>query len=261
MRFMPNRSAAALNLPALVTAAALLATWELSVRAATTRFEFIPAPTEIAEALFGAIRSGEIVGDSLHTVACALAGWVIASTLGAAIGLALAFSPTFHRFFSTSIELLRPLPAVAFVPVAVLLFGFTVYTEISVIVFASVWPIMVSTTAGARAIHPRLLDTAATLHLSRVERLVKVILPAVLPSTIVGARVSLALALVVAVIAEMVGNPTGLGWGLVTAQEALKPGLMFGYLLATGALGVILNACLRVSFAWLFPGVREIQKP
>ncbi|MFB9262677.1 ABC transporter permease [Bradyrhizobium erythrophlei] len=260
MKSMLRRSGVAFNAPALATAAVLLVAWEVGVRAAATRFEFLPAPTEIGEALYGAIRSGQIIGDSVHTVACALAGWAVAGALGAAIGLALAFSRTVHRFFSASLELLRPLPAVAFVPVAVLLFGFTVTTEITVIVFASVWPIIVNTVAGARAIHPRLLDTAATLHLSRTQRLGKVVLPAVLPSTMVGARVALGLALVVAVIAEMVGNPAGLGWGLVAAQEALQPGLMFGYLVATGALGVLLNACLRLTFARLFPGIREIQQ-
>ncbi|MBR0869418.1 ABC transporter permease [Bradyrhizobium tropiciagri] len=260
MRSMLSRAAAAFNAPALATAVALLGLWEVGVRTATTRFEFLPAPSEIGEALYGAIRSGQIIGDSMHTVACAVAGWIVASALGAAIGLALAFSPMVRRFFGTSLELLRPLPAVAFVPVAVLLFGFTVTTEITVIVFASVWPVIVNTVAGAKAIHPRLLDTAATLHLSRMQRLGKIVLPAVLPSAMVGARVALGLALVVAVIAEMVGNPAGLGWGVVTAQEALQPGLMFGYLVATGALGVLLNACLRASFARLFPGIRELAQ-
>lgn len=260
MRSMLRRLRGAINAPALATAFVLLVAWEVGVRAAPTRFEFLPTPTEIGQALYGAIRSGQIIGDSVHTVACALAGWAIASVLGAAIGLALTFSPIVDRFFSTSLELLRPLPAVAFVPVAVLLFGFTVTTEITVIVFASVWPVIVNTVAGAKAIHSRLLDTAATLHLSRTERLGKVILPAALPSTMVGARVALALALVVAVIVEMVGNPAGLGWGLVTAQEALQPGLMFGYLVATGALGVLLNASLRLTFARLFPGIRELQQ-
>lgn len=260
MKFMLRRAAGALNPPALATAAALLVAWEVGIRAATIRFEFLPPPTEIGHALYGAIRSGQIIGDSVHTIASALVGWTIASALGAATGLALAFSPLVHRLFNASLELLRPLPAVAFVPVAVLLFGFTVTTEITVIVFASVWPVIINTVAGAKAIHPRLLDTAATLHLSRLQGLGKIVLPAVLPSIMVGARVALGLALVVAVIAEMVGNPAGLGWGLVMAQEALQPGLMFGYLFATGALGVFLNACLRASFARLFPGIRELQQ-
>lgn len=260
MRSMLRRLSGAVDVSALTTASVLLLAWEVGVRTAATRFEFLPPPTEIGRALYGAIRSGQIITDSVHTLACALAGWAIASVLGAAIGLVLAFSPIFHRFFGASLELLRPLPAVAFVPVAVLLFGFTVTTEIAVIVFASVWPVIVNAEAGAKAIHPRLLDTAATLHLSRTERLGKVILPAVLPLTMVGARVALGLALVVAVIAEMVGNPAGLGWGLVTAQEALQPGLMFGYLVATGALGVLLNTCLRQTFARLFPGIRELQR-
>lgn len=260
MRSMLRRAMTALNAPVLATTLVLCLAWEVGVRAATTRFEFLPAPTEIWQALYSAILSGQIIADSAHTVACALAGWAIASVLGAAIGLALAFSPIVRRFFGTSLELLRPLPAVAFVPVAVLLFGFTVTTEITVIVFASVWPVIINTVAGAKTIHPRLLDTAATLHMSRTDRLGKLIFPAVLPSTMVGARVALGLALVVAVITEMVGNPAGLGWGLVTAQEALQPGLMFGYLVATGVLGVLLNACLRVTFARLFPGIRELQK-
>src|SRR5262245_30254640 len=99
MRSMLRRLGSALNLPALATAMALLAAWEVGVRAATTRFEFLPAPTQIAQALYGAIRSGQIVGDSLHTVSCALAGWALATSLGAAIGLALALSPTIHRLF------------------------------------------------------------------------------------------------------------------------------------------------------------------
>jgi ABC-type nitrate/sulfonate/bicarbonate transport system permease component len=260
MKIMPNSaSPLAGNASALATALVLLALWEAGVRLYGAQFEFLPAPTQIATALYRSAYSGQLAADSLHTIACALAGWFIAVLIGAGAGLALAFSRTADRFLSTSVEVLRPLPAVAFVPVAVLLLGFTVYTEVLVIVYASLWPLIVNVMGGARSLHQRLFDTAATLHLTRTQRLTKIILPAVLPSIIVGARVALGLALVVAVLVEMIGNPAGLGWGLVTAQEALQPDLMFGYLVMTGVLGVFLNTCLRLACKWSFPGIREIQ--
>lgn len=261
MKTIPNRASPLVgSISSVATAMALLALWEAAVRTYGTEFQFLPAPTQIGAALYRSALTGQLISDSVHTIACAIAGWLFAVLLGTILGLALAFSKTVYGFLNTSVELLRPLPAVAFVPVAVLLLGFTVYTEVLVIVYAALWPLIVNTMEGARALHPRLLDTAATLHLTRTQRLRKIILPAVLPSIIVGARVALGLALIVAVLVEMIGNPAGLGWGLVTAQEALQPDLMFGYLIMTGVLGVALNSCLRLICKWWLPGVREVQE-
>lgn len=238
----------------------LLALWQLAIGFVWTDFRFLPPPTDVARAFLDVRLLAEIALDGLHTFACALAGWTIALLLGGAIGVAQGRSRVFFLFVGTSIEVLRPLPAVAFVPVAVLLFGFTIYTEIVVIVYACIWPVIVNTAAGVRGIEQRLLEVARVMHLRPLEKTTKIILPAILPSAFVGARISLSLALVVAVIAEMVGNPAGLGWGLIAAQEALRPEIMFAYLVSIGFLGVFANTALTRLVCHLFPGMRELGR-
>jgi len=102
-------------------------------------------------------------------------------------------------------------------------------------------------------VHTRLFDVGRTFRLSGAEILRKVMLPAALPGVLVGARLSLTLALVLAVVAEMVGNPAGLGYAVVREQQAMRPDLLFAYVVAIGALGVGLNAALTGAVAVLFP--------
>ncbi|NGO53460.1 ABC transporter permease [Allomesorhizobium camelthorni] len=238
----------------------LLFMWELAVGFVWTDFRFLPQPSDVLRAFLDVQLLADIALDGLHTLACALVGWAIALVFGGAIGVGQGLSRVFSLFVGTSIEILRPLPAVAFVPVAVLLFGFTIYTEIVVIVYACLWPVIVNTAAGVRGIEPRLLEVACVMHLRPLERTTKVILPAILPSAFVGARISLGLALIVAVIVEMVGNPAGLGWGLIAAQEALRPEIMFAYLMTIGILGVLANTVLTSLVRGFFPGMRELGR-
>jgi len=238
----------------------LLVLWQLAVGFLWKDFRFLPLPTDVARAFLDVRLLAEIAQDSLHTLGCALAGWIVALLLGGAIGVAQGMSRVFSLFVGTSNEILRPLPAVAFVPVGGLLFGFTAYTEIVVIVYACIWPVIVNTSAGVRGIEQRLLEVARVMHLRPLEKTTKIVLPALLPSAFVGARISLSLALIVAVIAEMVGNPAGLGWGLVASQEALRPATMFAYLISIGFLGVFANITLTRLVRGFFPGMRELGR-
>jgi len=88
----------------------------------------------------------------------------------------------------------------------------------------------------------------------------KIMLPAALPGVLVGARLSMTLALVLAVVAEMVGNPAGLGYAVVREQQAMRPELVFAYVVAIGALGMILNAVLTGAAAVLFPAASGLLR-
>jgi len=152
-----------------------------------------------------------------------------------------------------TIEVLRPMPGIAFAPVALLLFGFSLQMELMVVVLPALWPVLINTMGAVAGVHARLFDVGRTFRLSGAEILRKVMLPAALPGVLVGARLSLTLALVLAVVAEMVGNPAGLGYAVVREQQAMRPDLLFAYVVAIGALGVGLNAALTGAVAWLFP--------
>jgi sulfonate transport system permease protein len=134
-----------------------------------------------------------------------------------------------------------------------LLFGFSLQMELMVIILPALWPVLINTMGAVMGVHARLFEVGRTFRLSRSEILRKIMLPAALPGVLVGARLSMTLALVLAIVAEMVGNPAGLGYAVVREQQAMRPELVFAYVVVIGALGVVLNAMLTGGVAVFFP--------
>lgn len=247
------RLLSAVNGPGLLTLAACVVLWEAAKRAGLAPYEYLPAPSAIVGGLIELIRSGQLITDTVQTVQAVLVGWAIAVAIGVTFGLLLGSSPAVRRYSLASIEVLRPMPGIAFVPVALLLFGFSLQTELIVIVLPALWPVLINTMGGVMGIHARLFEVGRTFRLTRATIIRKILLPAALPAILVGARISMTLALVLAIVAEMVGNPNGLGYAVVRDQQALRPELMFADVMVIGLLGIVLNAALIGAVAAFFP--------
>jgi sulfonate transport system permease protein len=244
---------AGFNLPGLLTFAVVLALWELMIRGGAVQYAYLPAPTAIFTGLVELASTGQLWADMAHTLQAVILGWAIASLAGIALGVILGISSVFRRYSLATIEVLRPMPGIAFVPVALLLFGFSLETELLVIVLPALWPVLINTMGGVANVHTRLLEVGATFRLERAAVVRKVLIPAALPSILVGLRFSITLSLVLAIAAEMVGNPTGLGYAILRDQQALRPTLMFADMMVIGILGILLNQAL-MQVAWrLFP--------
>jgi sulfonate transport system permease protein len=243
------------NIPGLSTMAALVGLWELAVRSATVELEFLPAPSGIAGAVATLVATGELFPPLLHTLRAALVGWVAAGALGIGLGVVLGLSRPAWRYSMASIEVVRAIPPVSLVPVALLLFGFSLRMELLVIVYAGAWTVLVSTVEGVRNLRPELADVGRMLRMSKATAVRKLVLPSAMPSIVVGLRLALSLSLVLAVVAEMVGNPRGLGNALIRAQQALQPEQTFAYVVTIGLLGVVLNAGLRRVSARALPAL------
>ena len=232
------------NIPGLVTILVLLAGWEVLVRSGAAKFDYLPAPSGILLASGSLIVSGELFSQALHTVESILIGWTVAAAIGIGLGLALGLSPLLRRWSLASFEVLRPLPAIAFLPLALLLFNFSLTTELVLMIYASVWPVFINTMGGVMGVTSRLYDVSRTLRLSRMQTLVKVIVPAAAPAIVTGCRLSMGLTLVMAIVAEMIANPHGLGYAVISELQAMQPQRMFAYVLFIGMLSIALNAGL-----------------
>jgi ABC-type nitrate/sulfonate/bicarbonate transport system permease component len=241
------------NVLGLITAAALIGIWQALVTGGVLVYTYLPAPSQIWGGIRDIAASGDLWPNLTHTVWITLAGWVGAVVTGLALGLLLGLSNQVWRYSMATVEVLRALPAIAFVPVAILVFGFSATMELVIIIYVAQWPILINTIDGVRGVHPGLLDVATMMRMSRFDRIRKFILPAALPLIVVGLRLGLTLSLVLAVVAEMVGNPTGLGYQLVFEQQALQPDRMFAYVLIIGIFGALLNMVFN-SLARLLPG-------
>ena len=242
-----------LNWPGLATVALLLLLWEALLRGGLAQYQSLPAPSAIAGGLVEITGNGQLLADTLHTLRSVLVGWAAAVVTGVALGLALGASATLRVYALASIEVLRPMPGIAFAPVALLLFGFSLEMELMVILLPALWPVLINTMGAVMGVHARLFEVGRTFRLSQGEILRKIMLPAALPGVLVGARLSLTLALVLAVVAEMVGNPAGLGYAVVREQQAMRPDLVFAYVIAIGVLGLLLNAALTGAVHRAFP--------
>ena len=221
-----------------------LAAWELSSRTGLLTLDSLSRPSDIIAAGHLALIDGSLLAATIQTCETALLGLATAAVAGIAIGTFLGLLPTAERIAGPTIEALRPIPAIAFIPLALMVFGFGVRLEASIIAYACIWPILIVTVTAVRAVERRLLDVAAALELSTWQKVTKIVLPAAFARINVGLRVAAAISLVVAVTVEIVLNPRGLGYRLILAQQALQIGLMWAQLVWLCILGYLLNLAL-----------------
>ena len=220
---------------------ALLALLELLARTRYANSDALAPPSQALLALAGALADGSLLSATGFTLGAAALGLLLGSAIGAALGALLGQSRRAAAVGFISIELLRPVPSVALIPLAMLVFGFGAAMEVSVVAFATLWPVLVLVQAAVRQVEPQWLEVAAALQLSPAQRLRNIVLPAVLPRLFVALRLGSAVALVVAVTVEIAANPNGMGYALMMAQQSLQPALMLGWLGWIALVGVAIN--------------------
>jgi NitT/TauT family transport system permease protein len=238
----------------LIVPVAIIVAWQLAKSLGALPYQNIPAPLDIWNAGVHLAITGDLQGNLLHTLVACLSGWALGSAIGVVLGIALGLSKATWTYSMASVEVLRAIPAIAFVPIAVIIFTQTLQMEIVIAGWVAIWPVAVSTMSGVRGVSEIHDDLAASMRMSRRSRITKLALPTAAPKIIVSIRLSLAGAFALAIVAEIVGNPAGVGYALVNAQQQQQPAAMFAYILLTGAAGLILNALITLAFRLLAPG-------
>jgi ABC-type nitrate/sulfonate/bicarbonate transport system permease component len=148
------------------------------------------------------------------------------------------------RALRAVIEFLRPIPSVALIPLAVLVWGTGLESKVFLAAFASTWPLLMQTLYGVQDVDPIATDTARSFGFSRSQRLLRVTLPSAVPYIATGVRISAAVALILAVTAELVIGAPGLGREINLARQGGAVDLLYALIAVTGLLGWGLNAGL-----------------
>ena len=231
---------------------ATLALLEIWARAIHLQSDSLAPPSAVAVALVEAFQDGSVLIATRDTLISAFAGLLIGGAIGLAFGIALGIFHIFDRLMEVTIEAIRPIPSIALLPIALIALGFGYRMEIVIVAFACMWPILILSRAAVGGIEPRLIEVSRALRLSPADRVRKIIIPAALPRIFLAFRLAAGIALIVAVTVEIAINPIGLGAGIMTAQQALRPDLMLAYLLWIGLTGYVLNTGLVVAQRHLF---------
>ena len=220
---------------------ALLLAWKLAADAKLLNALWFPGPDRSFAKLWEWVVTGALWQPLWATVWRMLAGWLLACAVGVGLGAAIASSALARRLFQPTAEFLRPLPASAILPPAILVLGLSNAMIVFVVAFGCVWPILLGAIQGFRALDPRLVEVSRLLQLTRLETAMKFSLPAALPDIFAGMRVSIAIALIVTVASEMLSSQPGIGYLMLLAARAFRSADIFAGIIVLGMLGFLTN--------------------
>jgi NitT/TauT family transport system permease protein len=219
----------------------------------------IAPPTEVAIAFGQTLTDGSLIAATRDTLLSAFGGLAPGASLGLALGLLLGSIRAVDRLMELSLELLRPIPSVAVIPIALVALGFGYRLEIAIVAYACFWPLLILSRAAVAGLEPRLIEVAQALRLTAMQRTMKIVAPAILPRVFVAFRLAAGISLIVAVTVEIAVNPQGLGFQVMTAGQALRPDLMLAYVVWIGIVGFALNAGLVLAQRRLFGQAARLE--
>lgn len=228
----------------LVVPVGLVALAEIGARVNGIHSDYLAVPSIIIATFFRMLFNGELLVSTGQTFTAAFSGLAIGAGLGFLVSILFGLFPTLRKLLFMTTETVRPIPSVALIPIAMLVFGFGYRMEISIIAFAVFWPVMIIGQSAVSNIEPRLIEVAKALRMSFRERVFKIVLPAALPRYFVALRLATAGSLIVAVTVEIAANPLGLGYRLMIAEQTLNADQMFATLLWVSLVGWTLNQSL-----------------
>jgi len=220
---------------------AALAFWELISRTGVISEKDLPAMSTTFRELWSLVQTSHFwyaLGDTVRGWALGLG---IATVLAVPIGILLGSSDFATSAFRIPVELLRPIPSAALIPVLFLTLGTTLKSEVFLASFGAFWPLLVQTMYGVRDVDPVALETARSFGVGRFERLYRIKLPSAVPYIVTGLRISSTVALILAFTAELFMGLPGLGQEVNYASSFGLEVPLYAYALATGFLGVAIH--------------------
>jgi NitT/TauT family transport system permease protein len=233
------------SLPSIVVIAVVVGIWWAVVVA--TKSAIFPTPWQVVAGTMELVEDGtlwEHIGASLMRVG---AGFGIAVLFAIPLGLWMGWVRGAFVTLNPVFQILRPISPIAWIPIAILWFGVGNASPIYLIFIASVFPMIVQTTAGVHTIEKRFLRAAENFGVSRRKLFLRVVFPATLPQIIVGMRIGLGVAWLVVVAAEMIALRSGLGYLIIDSRNAgNRYDLVIAGMIIIGLIGLLLDGIMRL---------------
>jgi len=214
----------------------------------------LPSPVEILLGFRDLLMIGVPPGNLLHnhvlySLYRVALGYAIAALLAIPLGLLMGWSPGLMRMIRPLFELVRPIPPLAWIPIAILWFGIGIKSAAFIIFLGAFFPILLNTISGVLSIHPILIEAARTLHAKEKDIFLKVLLPGAVPSIFVGMRIGIGIGWMTLVAAEFTGvkEGYGLGYMIMTARDIQRPDEILAGMLVIGVIGLLIDIGLRTT--------------
>lgn len=205
----------------------------------------LPSPLKVLEALWSLLRDGEIAQHASVSTMRMLLALTLAITVAVPLGFVMGLSRRAEQAIDPLVEILRPISGIAWLPLALFIFGVGDTLPVFIMFYVGFFPILLNTVAGVRQTDARLLAAARTMGVGRPALLVHVLVPSALPTIMVGIRLAFAASWAAIVAAELIGAPSGLGFAIEWYRQLLMTPKVFAFILAIGVVGYLCDLGLR----------------
>ena len=240
---------------------ALLVLWWALSTAGGASF-FVPTPEDLVRTFVDTWIGERMTTDVLPSIGRLVVGVVGAIVLGVLLGLLVGLNSTARAITEPVFEFFRALPPPVLIPVLMLLVGINDGMKVAVIISGAVWPVLLNTIEGVRAIDPVQNETSRSYGISGFARIRYQVLPSATPTIMAGVRQCLSIGLILMVISEMFASSSGLGFAIVQFQRSFAVPEMWSGIVVLGLVGVILSFIFqwveRRVLRW-YHGLKEVE--
>lgn len=260
----------------LLVPVALLLAWEGIARAGWVTPLILPSPTAVAVrwwayltpmAPFDAAAgpwwrwalSGELPHDVFTSVMRIVVGFVIGAGLALPLGLLMGARPVVYELFNPVLQVLRPIPPIAYIPLAILWFGLGNPPAFFLISLGAFFPVLMNTIAGVRAVDAIYLRAARNLGAGEWTLFWRIMIPAAMPYILTGIRVGIGVAFIVVIVAEMIAVNTGLGYRILEAREYFWSDKVIAGMFTIGLCGLGIDLGMSRLNGWLLRWHRGVE--
>jgi ABC-type nitrate/sulfonate/bicarbonate transport system permease component len=237
----------------LLLIAALVGGWQIAATHGAINRLILPPPSEVGSAWWSALRDGTLFDDATASLYRIALGFALASALGIVVGIATGLLPLLERQLGWIVEILRPIPPIAWIPLAILWFGIGDRPAIFIVFLGAFFPIFTATFLGIRGVDRVKIDSARSLGASRWLVVTDVLLPGALPTILLGLRTGLGVGWMSVIAAELIGARSGLGYRVQLDQVLLQSDGIIAGMLTIGLAGIAMQSLLTLTIRVFLP--------
>jgi sulfonate transport system permease protein len=223
--------------------------WELAVRSGWSNGRLVPPPSKIYETLVQLAQSGELGRHVLATLSRVGAGFGLGIVFGTLFGAICGYWPLARRLLDPTVQALRAIPSIAWVPLFILWLGIFETSKVALIAVGVFFPIYLGVMGAIQSVDRKVVEVGRVFRLSGPAMIRRILLPAVLPAYVVSLRTGLGLGWMFVVAAEFMGASEGLGYLLIDGQQLGKPAQILAAIIVFAILGKTTDWLIQIAFA------------
>jgi len=230
-----------------------LALWHFLSVSEVLNEKIIPGPVNVARAMIDSLKAGQLQTDILDSLRRVSVGYLVGAATGVFLGVLAAFRPVAGALMSGVIDLLRPIPPIAWIPISLLWFGFGDPSAYFLVSLGAFFPVFTNSFLAVSAIEQGSIDVARCHGASRSLVFWRVIMPQALPTVFGGLRIGMGVAWMVVITAELTGSQSGLGYLIQVSRAQLQAESVIAGMVLIGIIGYGLVRLMDAVESWLMP--------